>query len=136
MNETEDRHDDATWACWLRARITATAYPSLSELARVSGINVSVISRWLTQGSTPTVAHLRQLSGPLDTPLLELLVAAGHLSAAEAGLERERPSIESGEHRVADHGPPPWATSGNRPAGEATGVREPGRSGSWAGSLR
>lgn len=57
-----------------------------SELARASGVPDSAISRWRTVGTTPTIAQLRRLVGPLQASLLELLVAAGHLTRAEAGL--------------------------------------------------
>ena len=62
-------------------------FRSSSELARASGVPDSVISRWRSGASVPSLVQLRRLQGPLQVPLLTLLVAAGHLSAQEAGAE-------------------------------------------------
>lgn len=62
----------------------ATGFEANSDLARAAGVPDSVISRWRTSGTTPSIAQLRRLQGALQVSLLELLVAAGHLSAEEA----------------------------------------------------
>lgn len=64
----------------------ATGYDANSDLARVTGVPDSVISRWRTTGTTPSIGQLRRLQAALQVSLMELLVAAGHLSAGEAGV--------------------------------------------------
>lgn len=73
-----------TWADWLAARMQATGFDGNSDLARVSGVPDSVISRWRTSGTTPSIGQLRRLQVALQVSLLELLVAAGHVTAEEA----------------------------------------------------
>lgn len=65
--------------------------PTNRELARASGVPESVISRWRNQAVTPSVEQLRRLRTPLQVPLVELLVRAGHLEHEEAALE-DRPA--------------------------------------------
>lgn len=74
------------WADWLTERMRATGFGSNSDLARATGVPDSVISRWRTSGTTPSIAQLRRLGDALQVSLLELLVAAGHLTADEAGV--------------------------------------------------
>lgn len=75
-----------SWADWLAARMVATGFASNSDLARATGVPDSVISRWRTSGTTPSIAQLRRLCPALQVSLLELLVAAGHVTADEAGV--------------------------------------------------
>lgn len=74
-----------TWAQWLGRRMAELGYGSNSDLARAAGVPDSVISRWRTSGTTPSLGQLRRLQGPLHATLLQLLVAAGHLTPEEAG---------------------------------------------------
>lgn len=60
------------------------------DLAVAADVPESVISRWRTLGRQPSIEQLRRLRGPLQAPMLELLVAAGYLTAEEAAL-RDRP---------------------------------------------
>ena len=46
----------------------------------------SVLSRWRNAGTQPSLEQLRRLQQSLQASLLELLVAAGHLTPAEAKL--------------------------------------------------
>jgi transcriptional regulator with XRE-family HTH domain len=80
-----------SWAHWLAGRMARMGYSGNSDLARASGVPDSVISRWRTSGTRPALDQLRRLTGPLQASMLELVVAAGHLSAAEASL-RDVPS--------------------------------------------
>jgi transcriptional regulator with XRE-family HTH domain len=84
-----------TWADWLAARMQAIGFDGNSDLARVSGVPDSVISRWRTSGTTPSIGQLRRLQGALQVSLMELLVAAGHVTAEEARItgftQPERP---------------------------------------------
>lgn len=72
------------WADWLAARMKAVGFGANSDLARATGVPDSVISRWRTSGTTPSIGQLRRLQSALQVSLVELLVAAGHLSAEEA----------------------------------------------------
>jgi transcriptional regulator with XRE-family HTH domain len=76
----------STWADWLIARMHATGFDSNSDLARGTGVPDSVISRWRTSGTVPSIAQLRRLQSALQVSLLELVVVAGHLTAEEADL--------------------------------------------------
>ena len=79
------------WSSWLAQRMVEVGLPTNRDLARASGVPESVISRWRNQGVTPSVEQLRRLRTPLQVPVVELLVRAGHLEACEAGLE-DRPA--------------------------------------------
>lgn len=81
------------WADWLAARMRATGFDSNSDLARETGVPDSVISRWRTSGTTPSIGQLRRLGPALQVSLLELLVAAGHLTADEAGVSSFTPAV-------------------------------------------
>jgi transcriptional regulator with XRE-family HTH domain len=70
--------------------MTAAGCNTASELARKTGIGEAQISRWLRGQTTPDVPNLRRLSKPLRRPLLELLVAAGHVEPEEARM-KDRP---------------------------------------------
>lgn len=76
----------ASWADWLAARMAATGFTANSDLARATGVPDSVISRWRTSGTIPSIGQLRRLCPALQVSLLELLVAAGHLTKDEAGV--------------------------------------------------
>lgn len=71
----------------------ATGFDSNSELARSTGVPDSVISRWRTSGTVPSIAQLRRLQSALQVSLLELVVAAGHLSKEEAGVTSFSPAV-------------------------------------------
>jgi transcriptional regulator with XRE-family HTH domain len=77
---------DVSWADWLGQRMCALGFDANSDLARATGVPDSVISRWRTTGTTPSIGQLRRLQSALQVSLVELLVAAGHLTAAEAGV--------------------------------------------------
>lgn len=73
---------------WLSAQMTRCGYSSNVELEHATGIGNTTISRWRTGTMAPSVDQLRKLEAPLRTPLLELLVRAGVLSADEAKIPR------------------------------------------------
>jgi transcriptional regulator with XRE-family HTH domain len=77
---------DVSWADWLGERMDALGFDTNSDLARATGVPDSVISRWRTSGTTPSIGQLRRLQSALQVSLVELLVAAGHLTADEAGV--------------------------------------------------
>lgn len=86
VDDHPSRPDAVPWADWLGARMTATGLEANSDLARRTGVPDSVISRWRTNGTTPSIGQLRRLQSALQVSLVELLVAAGHLSAEEASV--------------------------------------------------
>jgi transcriptional regulator with XRE-family HTH domain len=73
------------WADWLRRRMRQCGYANPSELDRASGVDQSVISRWLNEGRTPQVAQLRKMTTALDVTMPQLLVAAGYVEHEELG---------------------------------------------------
>jgi hypothetical protein len=72
------------WAEWLGERMLVLGFEGNSDLARATGVPDSVISRWRTSATTPSIGQLRRLQSALQMSLVELLVAAGHLTADEA----------------------------------------------------
>lgn len=73
-----------TWAEWLGRRMAELGFSANSDLARAAGVPDSVISRWRTSGTTPSLTQLRRLQRPLNATLLQLLVVSGHLTVEEA----------------------------------------------------
>jgi transcriptional regulator with XRE-family HTH domain len=57
-----------------------------AELARRSGLAESMVSRWLRGLNQPDVPNLRRVRPVLGVTMLELLVAAGHVTLEEAQL--------------------------------------------------
>ncbi len=74
------------WPQWLSERMRLLGFRTSSELARSAGTPVSVISRWRSGNTCPSLTQLRRLQAPLQATMLELLVAAEILSAEEAQL--------------------------------------------------
>lgn len=98
------------WASYLEGAMEAAGYRSNTRLAADAGIKQPVISRWLSGDVLPDMTNLRKLAGPLGVPMLELAVAAGHLTPAEAGVklaprapvvERD-PTVFSNEELLAE----------------------------------
>ena len=94
VSEREVNHD---WADRVQRRMRAANLPTPTALAKASGVDQSVISRWINEGRTPTIEALRKVAGPLKTPVLELLVDAGHLTRdevhPEAGAGEDEPDV-------------------------------------------
>lgn len=100
MNATSDRPD---WAAYLTAAMRAAGYQRASDLARAAALKHPLISRWMDGTSLPDVASLRKLSGPLGIPLLELMVAAGHLTPAEVKMKaKPRPPVAPDVSHLTD----------------------------------
>jgi transcriptional regulator with XRE-family HTH domain len=76
-----------SWPEWLGQRMSLLGYRTSSDLARAAEVPDSVISRWRSGSTTPSLTQLRRLQVPLRAPLVELLVAAGLLTADEARLQ-------------------------------------------------
>src|SRR5262245_16258786 len=73
------------WAAYLDAAMRSAGLTQ-AELARRSGLAESMVSRWLRGLNQPDVPNLRRVRPVLGVPMLELLVAAGHLTLEEAQL--------------------------------------------------
>lgn len=65
----------------------AAGYTTATSIARALGVNDSVVSRWLSGKSQTEVQMIRRLSPLLHVPVLELLVAAGHIEPGEAKMK-------------------------------------------------
>ncbi len=81
------------WAEWLSERMHVLGFEGNSDLARATGVPDSVISRWRTTGTKPSIAQLRRLQAALQVSVVELLVAAGHLTAEEARITSFTPPV-------------------------------------------
>lgn len=79
------------WQNYLRAAMQAANIRNAAELARLSGVNESQISRWLRGVGSPDLSNLRRISPVLRVPVLQLMVAAGHLTPEEAKLRDVKP---------------------------------------------
>lgn len=77
----------AGWPAYLEQAMLAARIHSKAELARRSGADSSLISRWFV-GVMPSIPHLRKLVPVLGIPLPELMVAAGHIEPAEAKMNQ------------------------------------------------
>jgi transcriptional regulator with XRE-family HTH domain len=73
------------WAAYLESAIRSSGLTQ-AELARRSGLAESMVSRWLRGLNQPDVPNLRRVRPVLGVPMLELLVAAGHVTLEEAQL--------------------------------------------------
>lgn len=79
-----DSHRGAAFGDYLRAELKRrdmTAY----VLAEKTGISQTVLSRWNSGKTAPTIDNLRPVAEALNLPLLELVVRAGLLTEEEAG---------------------------------------------------
>lgn len=75
------------WPAYLRSAMKAAGISNQAELARRLGVSDSDVSRWLKGIVQPQPPQLRKMTTVLRRPMLELLVAAGHLEPDEAGME-------------------------------------------------
>lgn len=82
--------DSPTWQEYLRSAMAAVGIANAADLTRRTGVNESQVSRWLRGLGQPDLANLRRIAPALGRPLLELTVAAGHLSPDEAKLREVR----------------------------------------------
>jgi transcriptional regulator with XRE-family HTH domain len=73
------------WATYLEAAMRSAGLTQ-AELARRSGLAESMVSRWLRGLNQPDVPNLRRVRPVLGVTMLELLVAAGHVTLEEAQL--------------------------------------------------
>lgn len=64
-----------------------------AELARQTGITDSAISKYRRGAAIPDIESCRRIGRAIRRPLLEVLVAAGHLEPAEARLPSAKPPV-------------------------------------------
>lgn len=64
-----------------------------AELARQTGLTDSAISKYRRGASVPDIESCRRIGRAIRRPLLEVLVAAGHLEPAEARLPSGKPPV-------------------------------------------
>jgi transcriptional regulator with XRE-family HTH domain len=83
---------NGSWADYLRRAMAHSHVSNAAELSRRSGISESQIGRWLRDIGVPDIDKLRKVSRTLQRPLLEMVVAAGHLSLEEAQM-RDAPTV-------------------------------------------
>lgn len=79
------KSSERDWAAYLESAIRSSGLTQ-AELARRSGLAESMVSRWLRGLNQPDVPNLRRVRPVLGVPMLELLVAAGHVTLEEAQL--------------------------------------------------
>lgn len=81
---------DPGWPEYLQALMDKSGFRTQAALARASGINDAVISRWL-RGEQPGIENLRKLASATGAPMIHLMVASGHLEPEEARM-KDRPA--------------------------------------------
>jgi transcriptional regulator with XRE-family HTH domain len=59
------------------------------EIAATAGIDQTGVSRWLSGRSVPRIESVIRFARNLDRSPIEALVAAGYLTAEEAGVDPE-----------------------------------------------
>ncbi len=84
---TVSHMSNPTWPAYLRQAMDAAGFSTASALAQALGVNDSVVSRWLSGKTQTEVQMIRRLAPLLRRPVLELLVAAGHIEPAEAKMK-------------------------------------------------
>lgn len=68
---------------WLQQRMEERGWNAL-RLSREIGVVPSLVSRWMSDYQQPSPESLRAIAEAMQLSETEVLVAAGHLSAAEA----------------------------------------------------
>lgn len=99
---------------YLQQAMTNAGYPRPVDVQRGTNgeVEQGVVARWLRgEGQEPSIRKLRPVAQLLGVPLLEMQVAAGINTAAEAGLETDptppppRPTLEDLVRASPDYSP-------------------------------
>lgn len=99
---------------YLQTAMTNAGYPRPIDVERgTSGeVKLGVVARWLRgDGEEPSIRKLRPVAELLGIRLLEMMVAAGLVTAAEAGFEDDpappppRPTLEDLVRASSDYSP-------------------------------
>lgn len=86
--------EDADFPGYLRDQMAKHEWEQ-ADLVRDTTLSQSLVSRWLSGKVTPSLENARILADRLGRPLLEVLVAAGMLTPAEANERVERVDVAS-----------------------------------------
>lgn len=78
------------WASWVNQQLTRKGWRP-ADAARAFGVDDSMVSKWRRGLAEPDPKSLRRIAESLDLPILTVLVAAGYLTAEEAG---QAPPVE------------------------------------------
>lgn len=76
---------------YLRRLMEAAGFDSDADFARATGIDGSMLSKWWSGTSRPTIESLRRIAPHLHVRLGDLMVAAGIATAEELGMVGEPP---------------------------------------------
>ncbi len=71
------------FARWVRHQITDRGFESTEEAARAMGVYPSLMRQWTMIARSPTPQVLRRVAALFDTPVPEVLVAAGYMTEEE-----------------------------------------------------
>lgn len=71
------------FAAWVRDQIAARGYQSTEDAARAMGVYPSLMRQWTMIARSPTPQVLRRVAALFDTPVIEVLIAAGYLTEEE-----------------------------------------------------
>jgi transcriptional regulator with XRE-family HTH domain len=76
-----------TWRTWVLHQMSRHGWTSQADVVRSSSLTRSAISQWLDEDrdQQPTIENCRKAAEAFGVPILEVLVAAGHITAEEAG---------------------------------------------------
>jgi transcriptional regulator with XRE-family HTH domain len=80
---------DMPWSLWVADQMRRCGYETQADVVRATGIDRSVISVWLAGGyykRGPSVENCRLAARAFNVPLLNVLIAAGHITRDEAGM--------------------------------------------------
>jgi transcriptional regulator with XRE-family HTH domain len=98
---TPQRRSDPALVAFLKAAMEAARIPTGAHLAELSGINPSLVNRWLNGKTVPSIDGLRAIAEPLGLEPRELWVRAGYMTRSEVGLGDD-PVPPTGKHSVED----------------------------------
>lgn len=76
----------STWQVWVTRQMTRHGWTTQADVVRSSTLTKSAVSQWLDpeREQRPSVENCRKAAEAFGTPILEALVAAGHLTPEEA----------------------------------------------------
>ncbi|WP_082359811.1 helix-turn-helix transcriptional regulator [Rhodococcus opacus] len=73
------------WGSFISSHLATNGW-SQNRLAKDTGINASVISRWINDGMEPGVKSIRLVAEAFGVPVTRALLAAGAVTADELGI--------------------------------------------------
>jgi transcriptional regulator with XRE-family HTH domain len=89
------------WAEYVRAHLDALEW-SPSKFAQVSGLDRSMITRWLKRETEPAIDSIRAAARAFDRDIREGLVAAGFFTEEEMGFFRDEKIAGEPDLRLVD----------------------------------